>query len=660
MTARFLAENAQPFLGNRPLTILGSNRPLTTAADFQDEIRRQASEIIRHLESRSTDANPRIRLEAMRALSRIPSPRSAELVLDAAINAPKDDPYYDYAAWLSINDLAKPWTEAIASGAWKAEGKEKQLEFALKSIDPALAGATLARLVSDKKVPLDGTGPWIEILGTAGGPKELGALFAKLTAGQFDKAVTRRVLAAFAEAARLRNVKPEGDLAAIVKLGNDDAYKAGVARLIGRWKLPSGHGVLAASATHPDPKVRLAAFEAMRDFGGKDVLAALPLLTDPKMPGDVRAQAALTFATLDLKGSQPRVFALLAGLESENDALTAWRGLLAIKGAADTLAAGLPKDLPKPIATAGIRAAREAGKNGAKLLAALTPLAGITEAEAKMPKDFTALAGFAKQNGDPARGELIYRRTALACTVCHAIGGAGGKVGPDMTSMGASAPLDYIIESVINPAAKVKEGYNAVTLALKDGKQFTGTQVRETAQEVFLLDATGREQSVPKAQIAGTTNMGSLMPAGLVDQLQDRERLDLFAFLGELGKPGGYDASKGTVARVWQLTAGPMTIPVYTLVDGRLVKDLLAEKLPLFAGAKTVTATARFQSTAGTTRLKITGATKATLDGKPIDPTKDLALPLTADTHTLTVEIDPANPPAVLRAESPDARFLGD
>ena len=33
------------------------------------------------------------------------------------------------------------------------------------------------------------------------------------------------------------------------------------------------------------------------------------------------------------------------------------------------------------------------------------------------------------------------------------------------------------------------------------------------------------------------------MPAGLVDILTETERLDLFRFLAELGKPGPFDAS---------------------------------------------------------------------------------------------------------------------
>jgi hypothetical protein len=43
----------------------------------------------------------------------------AALVLDAALNAPQDDPYYAYAAALSINDLARsgPTPSPTANGS---------------------------------------------------------------------------------------------------------------------------------------------------------------------------------------------------------------------------------------------------------------------------------------------------------------------------------------------------------------------------------------------------------------------------------------------------------------------------------------------------------------------------------------------------------------
>ena len=88
----------------------------------------------------------------MRALSKIPTARAAELVL-SALDKPMD-PFLEYSAWLTINDLAQPWAAALESGELKSQGK--QLEYALKAIEPSLASKLLAKVV--KEIPRDGSG----------------------------------------------------------------------------------------------------------------------------------------------------------------------------------------------------------------------------------------------------------------------------------------------------------------------------------------------------------------------------------------------------------------------------------------------------------------------------------------------------------------------
>ena len=118
------------------------------------------------LAQRVADDFPRVRIEAMRALAEIPSARSAELVL-SVLDKPMD-PFIDYAVWLSINDLAQPWVAAVQSGEWKPGGREKQLEFALKAIEPSLASTVLAQVLQNHGIARDGSGPWIELIGQSG------------------------------------------------------------------------------------------------------------------------------------------------------------------------------------------------------------------------------------------------------------------------------------------------------------------------------------------------------------------------------------------------------------------------------------------------------------------------------------------------------------
>ena len=56
----------------------------------------------------------------------------------------------------------------------------------------------------------------------------------------------------------------------------------------------------------------------------------------------------------------------------------------------------------------------------------------------KMKFSDAELAGLIKevqQTGNAARGETVYRRNNLNCIKCHAIGGSGGIVGPDLISL---------------------------------------------------------------------------------------------------------------------------------------------------------------------------------------------------------------------------------
>jgi putative heme-binding domain-containing protein len=650
-----------------------------TSAALQPVRLTTRSDLLFHLRPFAHDAHPRVRVEAMRALARIPTLQSASLILDAAIKAPKDDPQYEFAAWLSINDLAEVWTKAVLAGAWKPEGREKQLEFALDALDAAHSGPVIAALLKQRPVTRDGAGPWIELIGKGGGSAELQGLFERVAKGDLDQPALVRAMNALATAARLRNLRPEGSLAPVAELidaGYADTRTA-AARLAGLWHLPEAASRLEILAKHPAEGERAAAFEGLRSLGGAPAVGVLQKLVRLNDAPSVPPAALAVLAQLKPGAAIAAIPAVLGAIKSETELLATWRGIFQSKGAVDQLTANFPANLPKPAVLSALRAARELGRQGERLVAKLTPLTGGSLKNI-VPSNYADLAARAKKDGDAVAGEAIYRRTASACTTCHAIGGAGGKLGPDLTSIGASAPPDYIIESVLDPAAKVKEGYHAFAFAMKDGTEAIGIPSRETPQEQFIRTLAG-EQGLPKANIVSkklAEGGASLMPVGLTAAWTDRERLNLYAFLMELGRPGPFDASKNNVARVWQLAdsgaadgalkpdAAAVTLPAYTLVDGRLTKDLLAEKLAILQPKNAaVHLTARFQAAnAGKAKLNLTGIRKAWLDGQPLaiasepSPSVDLS----AGAHTFTVEVDAKSPPDVLRLESPAASFLGD
>jgi putative heme-binding domain-containing protein len=618
---------------------------------------------------------PRARLAALRTHARQPSLAAVTTVLAAAQNAPADDPHYEFAAWRSINDLAEVWTEALAKGEWVADSpeKEKQLAWGLGAIRPELARGALAHLLAAGKVPLDGSGPWIELLGQAGDGPALQQLWEPIVVGYAgdccendatraltekvrgfpNEAVAKRALAALLEAARTRGARPAAGLEfAPVLFHASEPWRTGAVELAGLWKAPGTLEKIPELLGEPDlaPATRRAVFKTLR------ALDARALLEAQCAPGPNQRDAVLALAALDFQKAAAYFPAVLAQADDAT-----WRELLAIKGAPDALAAAFPQGVP---ADRALKIARELGRPGAKLVAALFHSTDVPKAPYTGPAP-----DIVRRDGDPARGEEIYHRPALACVTCHAIGGAGGRVGPELGALGASAPLDYIIESLYAPNAKVKEGYHAVSLTLQDGTVAAGVLARETEQDFILRTAAGTEQTVPKARVTTRENLGSLMPAGLLTGLQPREHIDLAAFLAQLGKPGVYDASRATVARTWwvftagdvvgsvsSLRPGDATPKVFTNVDGRLPRERLAASGAAFLAAKLHLATA------GPTRFTLAGIREAWLDGQPLPVASEPnpRVELGPGDHLLVVKVDAAAPPDALRAEVDAGRFLAE
>ena len=651
---------------------------------------------VKLIENAAHHPNPRVRLEALRALARIPTARSAELVLDAAVNGGQarsltSDPWLDFAAWQSINDLAKPWCDAVLSGAWKPEGREAQLEYALNAIDPFYSGPVIAALLKDRPIPRDGAGPWIELIGKGGSPAELRKLFdsvigsqaSSLTrppgfqpdvasgqAGSLTSAARQRALNALIEAARVRNAKPDGDLAPVVNLFDEKSrdIRAAAARLAGLWHYTAAAPRLTELASLDDEGLRNAGFEGFLEMGFQQTVDELNKLVAADKPPAVRRGALVVMARHNPDGALAQMPAVLAGA-NEAEALETWRGLLKEGRFMEKLEKSVPADISAPALSAGLKVAREKGSQGAQLAKLIEAAGGKAAAT---PKNLAGeIAGMVKsvaQGGDPAQGELVYRR--IGCVLCHSIGGAGGKLGPDLTSIGASAPMDYLVESVFDPAAKVKEGYHAFAFTMKDGSQMTGIPTHETATEQFIRPGPVPEMAVVKANIVKRENVGSLMPPGLADALSFVEKRSLFAFLGQLGKPGPFDASKGNVARVWWLYSAAdfskavkaekidEAIPAYTQVDGQLVRELLQPNSDLVAkNGGEFYAVARVEApNAMKNPIALTGAKEAWLDGKPLASVADIA----AGAHVLTVKLDAKKLPDVLKAQCDGARFLGE
>ncbi|HWY74780.1 MAG TPA: PVC-type heme-binding CxxCH protein, partial [Verrucomicrobiae bacterium] len=336
------------------------------------------------LAQRLNDEHPRVRLEAMRALGQMPTARSAELVL-AATDKPMDR-FVDYAAWLTINDLVEPWLAAVKSGAWRSEGRENQLAFGLKAIEPALAGTVLGQVLQNRRIPRDGSGPWIDLIAESGDSTALQRLLDQVLKGELDDSATERALWAMGQAARLRSTKPSGDLDALGSLfdNHSESTRRAAVELAGFWKLDALVPGLTRLGANHDTKLDLAkaAFASLREIGGDKAIAALEPIVASTNDIAVRGEALVALSALDMDKAKGAAVEILNQSRGEQDELELWRSLLKIKGSAKALTDVIPKTGLTPVmAKTGMRAAREGGKSEPDLVFVLARGAGLNDAD---------------------------------------------------------------------------------------------------------------------------------------------------------------------------------------------------------------------------------------------------------------------------------------
>jgi len=129
---------------------------------------------------------------------------------------------------------------------------------------------------------------------------------------------------------------------------------------------------------------------------------------------------------------------------------------------------------------------------------------------------------------------------AARCIVCHRYGEEGGATGPDLTQAGGRFQVKDLVEAIVEPSKVVSDQYKASIVPTTDGRVVSGRIVSETPEKIVIVtdpeDATkfveikreDIEEILPAAE--------SLMPKGLLDQLNQEEVLDLLAYTLARGK----------------------------------------------------------------------------------------------------------------------------
>lgn len=103
--------------------------------------------------------------------------------------------------------------------------------------------------------------------------------------------------------------------------------------------------------------------------------------------------------------------------------------------------------------------------------------------------------------GDEKAGRAVYQGKGQ-CVGCHAIGGKGGALGPDLTNIGMNRSLNQIREAVLKPSDRWVDGYRGVTAHLKDGRKIEGVLRDQTNYALTILDRAGELHRLKMSTVA--------------------------------------------------------------------------------------------------------------------------------------------------------------
>jgi putative heme-binding domain-containing protein len=318
---------------------------------------------------------------------------------------------------------------------------------------------------------------------------------------------------------------------------------------------------LAAALTDPRAEVRLQGVRTVATLGLTDYDALLTeLAANPAEAAPLRFDALRALVARRQVPSPAALDFLLTNVATGGEAVTriAAAEILRRSTLGDAVLAQVLKSIRgdgliapslflPALATAGGAALDEAAQSirdgWRPSTAELGPLLG------RLPEDVRVLVGKAAEEqsaklaqfepllrgGDPAAGREVFYGRKVACGTCHSVGKQGGRVGPDLTKVGAVRAGRDLLESILVPSSTFAQGYEPYLVLTQDGAVLTGLLARQSSDAVTLRDASGAELQLRRDRIRQMKRAEkSVMPEGLERALSPGEFRDLLAYLQSL------------------------------------------------------------------------------------------------------------------------------
>jgi putative heme-binding domain-containing protein len=112
------------------------------------------------------------------------------------------------------------------------------------------------------------------------------------------------------------------------------------------------------------------------------------------------------------------------------------------------------------------------------------------------------------------------------------IGGQGGRLGPNLSRIGAARSVSALEREIRAPHEVIPVGFETVTVVTTDGRRIRGVRKNEDTFSIQIMTAAEQLRSFMKRDIKEVVaEEQSLMPVYGADRLTDEELTDLVRYL---------------------------------------------------------------------------------------------------------------------------------
>ncbi|MFO1019078.1 MAG: PVC-type heme-binding CxxCH protein [Planctomycetales bacterium] len=265
-----------------------------------------------------------------------------------------------------------------------------------------------------------------------------------------------------------------------------------------------------------------------------------PLIADEAQPAETRADAILAAANQlpELKESTPILGVIAATLKDKHSAVQreGWRAMR-----------DWPSGVPFPASVGEVVQEWTRDSASPEREEVLQQIVQLKTRKPKMTADWpavtvdrpTTLDDWKKavaSGGDPVTGRRVFSHPqGPGCYRCHTVDGRGGKIGPDLSTIGKASDRNKLIESMLEPSKNVSPQFVTWSFVLKSGQVQHGLIVQENVGKLQIGTSEGKTVTVESVDVEERVpQKTSVMPEKLQDLMTVQEFRDVLAYLESL------------------------------------------------------------------------------------------------------------------------------